>query len=241
MFERGISKTIGGLLAAIGLLAVLSLISIPVSRWELEAGTLVGEAGDSFVRLFSLDAEGNIPTWFSSAMLLAASALLGVIAHFRRRHGQPFANHWAVLALVFLYISMDETARIHEMLGTPVNAVWDTNGFLHFGWIIPGILFVVLFAAAYVPFLFHLPRRTRRGFLIAGTVFVVGAIGFESLCGYFYSRSGSYLDVPFLLAANVEEVLEMVGIVILLHALLLFIQQELRGPILEDVSLLLGS
>ena len=229
--DRGIERAVAGLLAVIALLATASLTTIPLSQLELESGHLISDARESFVRLFSLDAEGNIPTWLSSAMLLAASALLGLIASYHRTAEHTFAKHWALLAIVFLYISLDETARIHEALNTPVRAILPSSGFLHFGWVLVGTLFVVIFFVAYFRFLFDLPRPTRTWFLIAGFVFVAGAIGFESLSAHFFWQSG-YRNARYLLASNVEEVMEMIGIVIFLYALLTYINRELPKPVL---------
>ena len=230
MNGRGIRTTIIVLSAAVAILAAASLVTIPISQVEVEEGGRSGKALNSVVRLFSLDGEGNIPTWFSSVILLAASALLGVIARSRMNSRDRFATHWVLLALVFLYISVDETARIHEMLNTPVSAMVDTGGFLSFAWVLFGALFVAVMAVIYFRFLVSLPGSTRNAFLIAGTIFVVGAIGFESLSAYFYSQSG-YRDARYLLASNVEEIMEMTGVVIFLYALLRYIAVELPRPL----------
>lgn len=41
------------------------------------------------VRLFDLDAEGNVPTWYSALLLFLAAALLGVIAYAKRARWEP--------------------------------------------------------------------------------------------------------------------------------------------------------
>src|SRR5690348_9847197 len=64
--------------------------------------------------LLSLSYEQNIPTWYTSALLLACSLLLAVISAGARAKNDPFTNHWRGLAVAFLYISLDEVAELHE-------------------------------------------------------------------------------------------------------------------------------
>jgi hypothetical protein len=65
------------------------------------------------VRLVDLDAEGNLPTWFSSVQL---AALAAAAAWCFRSEGGGRAGRWVwgVLAAGFLYLSFDEAAVVHE-------------------------------------------------------------------------------------------------------------------------------
>lgn len=76
----------------------------------------------SLTRFVSLEAEGNVPSWFSSAQLLMVGALLFVIAFGQRgQHGAPLSLLCTASAFVFL--SLDEVAQIHERLGTISDAL----------------------------------------------------------------------------------------------------------------------
>jgi len=69
-----------------------------------------------FVRLFDPDAEANVPTWFSSLLLLLAAALLAAMARAKHVRRDPFTPLWIALAMVFAGLSVDEFASVHELL-----------------------------------------------------------------------------------------------------------------------------
>jgi hypothetical protein len=81
------------------------------------------------VALWSLSYEGNFPSWYASLLPLICAALLAWISAGEDRD----RGHWRALALGFLYISIDEAVSLHELL----SALFDTEGVLRFGWVIP--------------------------------------------------------------------------------------------------------
>ena len=76
-------------------------------------------------------------------------------------------------------------------------------------------------------FVFNLPSKTRILFLIAGSVYVSGAVGME-LIREFYSKL--YADnITFVtIIITIEELLEMTGVVIFIYALMSYIDSELK-------------
>jgi hypothetical protein len=78
---------------------------------------------------FSLSHEENLPTWLSACLLFSCAVTLVLIALVERRRGARFVRHWWVLALVFFYISLDESATIHEH----ANAWFRLPGIFYFG------------------------------------------------------------------------------------------------------------
>jgi len=70
--------------------------------------------GGRFFLAFSLDKEANVPSWFSSALLLTAAAVLALVALDALARNAPWGRHWGGLSLVFVALSLDETAEIHE-------------------------------------------------------------------------------------------------------------------------------
>ena len=77
------------------------------------------EAGFLLVQLFWIDSEGNIPSLYAFATLLSAALLLALIARLRRQAEDRYSRHWAVMALVFVYLAFDEGAAIHERTVEP--------------------------------------------------------------------------------------------------------------------------
>ena len=73
-------RFIRALVLIVGVLAVLS-IGVNFLAYSMTAGnSVLLEVRESLQRLFDVNAEANIPTWFSSALLLACATLLAAIA-----------------------------------------------------------------------------------------------------------------------------------------------------------------
>lgn len=179
--------------------------------------------------LFNLNSEISIPAWYSSVTLLLCSLLLAVIFFAKRKNEDRFALHWAVLSLIFLYLSMDEGAHIHETIGTTLNLrlTGITHGFIHYTWVIYGIALVVIVASGYLKFLAHLPRKTSSLFILAGFIYVAGALGMEMVNGRYFELHGSQ-NFRYQMMTVAEEFLEMAGIVIFIYALLSYIGSQVR-------------
>ena len=206
------------------LLIVLLLIGLSLfgqfSKYVLGMPMLKG-----FVPMFYVDYESTAPTWYSSAALGFAAVILAVIATAKFQLRDKFRWHWAVLSLLFFMLSADEIAMFHEMPIDPMRDMFQLGGALYYGWVIPGILFVGLIGIGYLRFLWNLPTRTRNLMIFAGLVFVSGAIGVEMLSGIQADRFGEE-NLNYALIITIEEFLEMLGVVILIRALLEYIEQE---------------
>jgi hypothetical protein len=179
-----------------------------------------------FVRLFYLDAEANIPTFFSTMLLLLASLLLALIATFKKSCQDPFCRHWVFLSLILLYMAIDEASEIHEMLN---KLGWwitgrRTGGMFHYGWVMFGMAMATVVTLSYFKFLFHLPGYTRIQFITAAMTFLGGALGVEILEGLYSASHGGENSFQFSMIVTVEEGLEMAGVIILINALLAYIQ-----------------
>ncbi|HEU4406929.1 MAG TPA: hypothetical protein VFS43_16800 [Polyangiaceae bacterium] len=174
------------------------------------------------VPLFSLSYEQNVPTWYASALLLSCALLLALIALGARRARAGYVRHWGLLAGGFLYISLDETVGIHE----GASQFFHLGGVFFFGWVIPAGLLVVGLGLTFLRFLAHLPRPTRVEFLVAGAMYVGGAVLLELPLGYWTEREGSD---NFVYAAIdwVEESMELVGVSLFLLSLLRYL--DARG------------
>lgn len=179
--------------------------------------------------LFNLNSEISIPTWFASVTLLLCSMLLAVIFITHRRNAAPFALHWAVLSLIFLYLSIDEGAHIHETIGTTLELrlTGVTYGFLRSAWVIYGTVFVVIIAAFYRKFVAHLPAETLRLFILAALAYVGGALIMEMITGRYTEVYGTK-NLTYELMTVAEEFLEMSGVSIFIYALLSYIGAHVK-------------
>jgi hypothetical protein len=115
-------------------------------------------------------------------------------------------------------MSLDETAQIHERLNS-LHVLSHLRGVFYFGWIIPASVIVLLVGAAYLPFVFHLPKATRVRFIVAGVIYVGGALVMEMPLGAWATKHGED-NLGYALIDAVEETMEMVGASLFLVALL---------------------
>lgn len=189
------------------------------------ANPFLHQVKESVVRLAWVDGEANIPAWYSASLLLLCSFLLAAIAFAEKRQRGGHFLHWLALSLIFAFLSLDETAQLHELSIAPLRDIFGTTGFFYYGWIVPAALCVTLFVLAYLRFLASLPARTRRLFLLAGSIFVGGAIGVEAVSGKHASLQGEQ-NLTYHLIITVEELLEMAGVVLFIYALLDYISRQ---------------
>jgi hypothetical protein len=188
----------------------------------------LAEMRESFIRLFNLDGEANISAWYSSSALLLCSFLLGIIALAKKMNHGRYVFHWGFLSVVFLYLSVDEAAMLHEMTLKPLQSLLHLGGFLYYAWIIPAGVAVLILGLTYVRFLAHLAPKTRWLFVIAGLIYVGAAIGVESINGRYVElyNQGIASDGMITIIVTVEEFLEMVGVVVFVYALLDYMQSS---------------
>jgi len=71
-------------------------------------------------------------------------------------------------------------------------------------------------------------------FIIAGVIFVTGAIGLDFVSELYYQKG--QLDLTYVIISTFEETQEMVGILIFIYALMSYIDSELIGPCLRMTS-----
>ena len=209
------------------------------------------------LRIFDVGEERSIPTWFESIQFLLCSILLAVIAVAKKQRNDRYSLHWSVLSVILLLLSLDEVASIHEAIGAQSERLLHTTtgltpgGAISFFWVVPGAVFVIIVLLAYLRFLAHLPRTTRRLFLFAGALFVLGALGLEMLSAQVVSSSGGIANwieassggivgresasaIPTILKGlqtSVEEMFEMLGLTAFVYALLAYIRSYV-----EDIS-----
>lgn len=175
--------------------------------------------------LFYVDDEANVPVWYSSFALLLASVLAGLIAAYHGEGRDPYRLHWAGLCVLFLLLSVDEVSMVHEYPDEPLRRILDTGGLLYYAWVLPGSVAVGALTLIYWRFVFNLPARTRKLMILSAVTFVGGAIGVEMLSGLATDRYGGY-SARYDLVITVEESLEMIGVVVFIHALMEYLQQR---------------
>ena len=213
-------SAIARILGAIASLLVLASIAGQLSTFVFGHDTLKG-----LVPLFDVDGEHNIPTYFSELLMLVVALLLSAVAVLSRKEKSSHAKAWAFLSFGFLYMAYDEIFMVHEHWDSLTDALMGDSvpKFIYFGWVIPGTALVLVLALVFRGFVLHLPAATRRTFLTAATLYVVGALGGDVLFTGPYGAIYGEQNLTYGLLATVEESLEMAGLIVFIWALLSYV------------------
>jgi len=214
----------------------------------LVAASLVGQyykdafAGNELVLKiigkFDLDYErNNVPTWYQSATLLLSSLLLALIALVRYTEKDRDARYWWILAVMFLYLSLDEAVSIHEQLTMPLRTTFDLGGIFYLSWVIPATVFLVVFFFAFLRFLLRLTPEMRFWMVTSGIIYVLGAVVIEMIGGNYLHLTDDLptriTDFRYVLITTFEEFMEMLGIIIFNYALLTYLFEPAKVAVSE--------
>jgi len=178
------------------------------------------------ITIFDMDRELSVPTLFSTVALLVCALLFGIVATATKRRGLPFVLHWRGLAVIFLFLAVDESVSLHERLTPHVHRLIDTT--VQYAWVLPYGIALVVLAVVYARFLLLLPPRPRYLFAAAAGIYVTGGLLLEIPAGFEALAHGE-TTLRFTILATLEELLEMVGIVVLIRALTSYLATELPG------------
>lgn len=199
------------------------LAVLNVFLWILSVYGRIGNVY-GFLSFFDLDSEMNIPTFFIFLLLLFCSFLLFLAGFTKNKGKKSFRIYWIFIGLVLFYIAIDELIQIHERLGPLFKMPSYMDKYLYFPWVIHEMIFVLVVFLLILRWLVRLPKNTRNRFLLAGAVYVLGAMVFEIIGGY-YSSLPSFTLFVFKMISTAEEFLEMLGLIIFIRALLLYIKE----------------
>ncbi len=215
------------LLVLIGANIVLILLHLVLQYFQLNT-----EATQYFMdmtRRFNMDEEVSVSTWYEQTLFLVIAQAFAYIAYLAYKKRQPFKRHWAFLAGLCLYLSMDEGSELHELLIAPVQQVLGiSEGLLFFAWIIPVSIALFILAATFATFFFHLPKRTQALFLVGVLVFIAGAIGVETISGSYWESQNFVIDYNYRILNAFEEGLEIFGLTIAFYGLLDYIKHKIN-------------
>jgi hypothetical protein len=211
------------ILALVAAALVLADLILDVLTWRLPDSAVLG----SLARLFDLDGEVTVPSWYSASLMLLCAVLLAGNGLAYLLLDPRHARRWLALAAVFVALSLDETAALHERTALPIRTFLGAGGLLYYAWVIPGALFAAAVGVASVRFLRELPPDTRLRFIGAGALFLGGALGMELWTGWLVERYGER-HVAYVVATAVEEGLEMAGLLYFIHALLVHARAHLK-------------
>jgi hypothetical protein len=213
------SKVTKILLSTIAFLVLFNIIERGIVYW------LNAQNNGQLISIyFNFDEEANLPAFYSSLALGFCAYLLSVIATVKKKVKEKYAKQWKTLAFIFLYLAVDEMCSIHELLIPILRGAMNTKGLLYFPWVIPAFFLVIIFLIVFRKFILALPNKTKIQFILAGIVYVFGALAMELIGGYIADNYG--YNTVYGIASTIEELLEMFGVVIFINALLNYLQSQ---------------
>lgn len=208
------------------LIQTLSILAVAIVVLDLAAMVFALVSGHDSVfgllGLLDLDKERGIGMLFQVLLLIGNAALFLIVSK-AAAVGKTESGPWLFLSFVFLFLTLDEFAFIHERLMPVMRALVGDNGVLYFAWIVPYGLAVAVLAVWIAPKIFRLSPEPRFFFVMAAICYVGGALGMEALGGWRMDVIGGASARPELvyeLLTTIEESLEMAGLLLLSRALL---------------------
>lgn len=221
------SKKIALILATFILLLVIAQIFGLVMKFVFDHGRLFG-----LIPLFDFNAEQNIPTLFST-LLLIVSSLSFFLLWYVQRDEEKKSWIWLMFTVIFIFLACDEFCEIHENLSEPFHLLFDTKGLLYYAWVIPyglAAIFILIFA---FPLWLKMPNRIKVYSALAAFLFLMGAVGMEMLGGQRFEMLGDQLDLGCGILATIEETMEMAGLVLLIYSLFRLIEEKYGGILIK--------
>ena len=203
---RALGWTLVGVSVALSVasMAVPALIHHPLTR----------NRGEIQVYLDVFE-EGNLPTWWSTGLLVAAAllhAIVGLAARTGRTRG---AWAWFITASVLGVLSLDDHTALHERLGR-IGKQWvDFDGFPGY-WLLPGLFAAGVVVAGFAVLASRL-TGAGRWYLIGGcALLLASAMGGEALQGLWVAVGES--GPIYVLTYHAEELGENFGVLLLMAA-----------------------
>lgn len=231
--------------------AVVVISAVSLATQVLRYGFDVDPPGlNSLERWFFVDREMGVPAWFSAVLLFAIGERLWQVGTAVRATDGRWYPQWRLLAIVFVYLSLDELTEIHEQTIRPLKDLFQLSGVLGFAWVVVAVPLVLVLGALLLPFLRALPSSTRWAFVLSAACYLGGAVGLEMVGAVLFQDLGVPVvtttevggvstvteDVHlggmlYAVVVGAEEALEMLGLVLFLGA----VSTTLRRTLLTAV------
>ncbi|MFG6535271.1 hypothetical protein ACGYK5_15680 [Sulfitobacter sp. 1A16787] len=186
------------------------------------------------IYMFDVAGEGNIWTWMNVTYMVLAAGALYLAALVRKQNGVQY-RAWFVTAVGVLLLSLDDMVGIHERLEGLGHNMGGGDGFLHFAWVIPGMIVGALLIGVFGLAIRSADAPVRRDFILGIVFFFGGALVLEMMTGAVLSGYGHYK--PYTALYHIEEFCEAVGVIFILSAALKdVICQSSRKPLAKAMS-----
>lgn len=227
---------------------VASIVALVVFDLVFNWADISGDR--SIRRIFNVAREESLPTWFAStqAMLVGVAALAAWWFRRRRLDARPGNGGLLFVAAFFVYVGLDDAAKVHERVGSAVQRMvedtsslaWIVEAFPSFGWQLFVAPFLALCLLASVVIVWFRSRGLgARPFLVAVLLLFGLSQGIDFLEGvdelYEFIANRNGLD-EYTVSHSfklVEETLEMLATTAMLAATLRVLVDAAGGAVIR--------
>jgi len=151
------------------------------------------------VKLFGVDEETSLPTWWTSVVLALLGAFTAVVGTQQAKNRSELVSWWA-LAAGFIFFSIDDGVMLHERVGY----LFDVSGEFHNApWMIVWLPLAAVVGGVVLWRLWRVDRRLVIGLTIGAIVFLAGAVGLELI--NVSNRSQAQQQAQTELAQSIEQ------------------------------------
>jgi energy-converting hydrogenase Eha subunit E len=202
-------------------IAVFGTVLVLLLGYALEiSGLWQGVPSNSLgFNFFRLDEELSLPPIWAAALMLTIAVLTFRTGRAERASRVRTSLGWTLLGVGFVYLALDEALALHEFFSRW--AVIPDYDFLRHRWLAVGIPAVAVVTLLFTPFLLRVPRPTALRLVVAGAVFLGGAMGVaEEIVRLFFERFVNATTIH-VLSYTMEETFEFLGLMLGLRAMLL--------------------
>ena len=172
-------------------------------------------------RVVNITREDSVANFFSSVQFLLCAGVLWLI-FFREQADSPKPMNWgwAILAIIFMYLGMDDATRLHERIGGTFEQYMDTiqkvdTFFPTYAW---QLVFAPVLLGIGLYILYFVFRRLKdwhlKRMILGGLVCFAVAVGLDALEGMNIPALETHRVLHYM--KLVEELLEMFGTTLLL-------------------------
>ena len=201
------------------LVAIAVLLLIAHLGAEAVRTTVGADLPERATAIWNLDEENNVPTWFASMLLALVGLGLAFIGVMKYQERDRHWWQWFAIALIPLFLSLDDMAQLHEALSKPLSDEYGLGGLFHWAWLVVAIPAVAVLTALFLPFLLRLPERTAILLLVGAGIVFGGGIVLEMFEGWRVDAAGQGGLLLFSMV-TVQEMMEMIGTIIALYAVI---------------------
>ncbi|OLT38684.1 hypothetical protein BJF85_08220 [Saccharomonospora sp. CUA-673] len=172
--------------------------------------------GQGEIRMYlDVFVEGNLPTWWSVALLVVTAVLFGIVGVLAKSAGaRSAAWGWWCGAVLLGLLSLDDHTQLHERLDRIGRRLTTFDSDFPFYWLIPGVLAGAVVAAGLLVLAVRLTGRARWLVVGGGALLLWSALGMEAMQGLLIARHES--GPLYVLTYHAEELGENVGVLLLM-------------------------